>query len=113
MGNDAWCGDMPEGLTNVSRRAYYASIEFVDDWIGSILGALNATGQFDNTLCVHVCLFWLLMFASASCSRQTTRTCRVTTTTGASPILMKVHLVLRCIACMVMTYAVQDQRMCP
>jgi arylsulfatase A-like enzyme len=50
MGTDAWCGEMPEDLTSVSRRAYYASIEFVDEWIGSIIGALKATGKLDNTL---------------------------------------------------------------
>ncbi len=81
MGTDAWCGEMPEALTNVSRRAYYANIQFVDEWIGNIIQALNETGQLNNTL--YVLLFLSFLSSKASCLHLITVTCKATTTTGA------------------------------
>jgi len=46
---DAWCGHMPENETVVSRHAYYASLEFVDEQVGSILDTLEKTGLINNT----------------------------------------------------------------
>jgi arylsulfatase A-like enzyme len=47
---DAWCGEMPANETEVSRRAYYANIAFVDEWIGEVLGAVEANGLANNTV---------------------------------------------------------------
>eukprot|EP00754_Rhynchopus_humris_P023558 Rhum_TRINITY_DN14838_c0_g1::Rhum_TRINITY_DN14838_c0_g1_i2::g.122208::m.122208 len=43
---DAWCGDMPVNESTLARRAYYANIRFVDEWVGSILDVVDKT----NTL---------------------------------------------------------------
>ena len=44
---------MPENETVVSRHAYYASLEFVDEQVGSILDTLEKTGLINNTF-----IFW-------------------------------------------------------
>ena len=43
---DAWCGLMPTNETILAKRAYYGSIRFVDEWVGTILEEVN----YDNTL---------------------------------------------------------------
>ena len=43
-----WCGDIGESVRH-SRRAYYASVGFVDEWIGEILETLDKKGLRDNT----------------------------------------------------------------
>ena len=49
---DAWCGEMPVTDAEVSRRAYYAGISFVDEWIGAVVRALNETDALNNTMIV-------------------------------------------------------------
>lgn len=52
---DAWCGDMPDPNITIARRAYYANIRFVDEWIGHILNTLEAnTAVNDNTFIFFV-----------------------------------------------------------
>jgi arylsulfatase len=45
---DAWCGLMPEPNLTLARRAYYASISFVDEWVGEVVDALKAKGLYDE-----------------------------------------------------------------
>lgn len=45
-----WCGDIGAEEVKVSRQSYYASISFVDEWIGEILETLKITGRINNTL---------------------------------------------------------------
>lgn len=52
--NDAWCGEMPADTAEVGRRAYYANIAFVDEWVGAVLDALDAKGLGNDTLIVFV-----------------------------------------------------------
>eukprot|EP01064_Diplonema_japonicum_P031595 TRINITY_DN5708_c0_g1_i1.p1 TRINITY_DN5708_c0_g1~~TRINITY_DN5708_c0_g1_i1.p1 ORF type:complete len:520 (+),score=162.47 TRINITY_DN5708_c0_g1_i1:54-1562(+) len=47
---DAWCGLMPEPNLTVSRRGYYGSVRFVDEWVGKIYGALEANGFLEETV---------------------------------------------------------------
>lgn len=47
---DAWCGEMPANETVLARRAYYASIKFVDEWLGHLLDTLNQTGILSNAV---------------------------------------------------------------
>jgi arylsulfatase len=51
---DAWCGAMPSNDTDVSRRAYHANVQFVDEWIGTIMETLNDTGALANTFVIFV-----------------------------------------------------------
>lgn len=46
---DAWCGLMPTNETDLSRRAYYGSVNFVDEQVGLIYEALTNTSQLENT----------------------------------------------------------------
>ena len=46
---DAWCGEMPPGEVDLSRRAYYAGISFVDEWVGAVLRELEAGGLLNST----------------------------------------------------------------
>jgi len=46
---DAWCGLMPEKAATLSRRAYTASVNFVDEWIGHIYGALVERNLLERT----------------------------------------------------------------
>ena len=46
---DAWCGEMPSNATDYSRRAYYASVAFVDEQIDRIYNALDESGVLENT----------------------------------------------------------------
>ncbi len=50
-----WHGDLGVKQAKESRRAYYASVTFIDEQIGRILTALKNRGLYDNTL--------ILMFA--------------------------------------------------
>ena len=45
-----WCGDLGLKQVQLSRQAYYASISFVDEWIGEILQVLELKGLANNTL---------------------------------------------------------------
>ena len=47
--SDAWCGNMPEANMTMSRRAYAASVRFVDEQVGRIYDTLNSTGLLQNT----------------------------------------------------------------
>jgi arylsulfatase len=47
---DAWCGAQPAAAELLSRRAYHASIAFVDEQVGHIYGALQRTGLLRTTL---------------------------------------------------------------
>jgi len=47
-----WHGDLGVRQARESRRAYYASITFIDEQIGRVLKALRDSGQYDNTLIV-------------------------------------------------------------
>eukprot|EP00929_Paragymnodinium_shiwhaense_P012130 TRINITY_DN11881_c0_g1_i2.p1 TRINITY_DN11881_c0_g1~~TRINITY_DN11881_c0_g1_i2.p1 ORF type:complete len:575 (-),score=79.99 TRINITY_DN11881_c0_g1_i2:150-1874(-) len=46
---DAWCGQMPEAEMTLSRRAYIASVNFVDEWVSKIYDTLTQTGLLENT----------------------------------------------------------------
>ena len=46
----AWCGLRPENETILSRRAYLASVAFVDEQIVKIYDTLAETGLLENTL---------------------------------------------------------------
>jgi arylsulfatase A-like enzyme len=52
---DAWCGAMPADELDLGRRAYRASIKFVDEQIDALLGSLDAAGLRDNT--------WIIFFS--------------------------------------------------
>ena len=41
--DDAWCGDMPTDKLTVSRRAYRASVRFVDEWVGHIMTEVDSS----------------------------------------------------------------------
>ena len=47
------CADYPEELVRRARAGYYALISYVDEKIGRLLDALEASGQADNTLVIH------------------------------------------------------------
>ena len=47
-----WCGDVGQKQVQLSRQAYYASISFVDEWIGEVLQVLELRGLANNTLVV-------------------------------------------------------------
>ena len=47
---DAWCGDMPKDEAVLGRRAYLASIRFVDEQIKVIYDALKETNALERTL---------------------------------------------------------------
>jgi arylsulfatase len=51
---DAWCGRMPEPAFTLSRRAYRANIKFVDEQVGLIVNALEASGLASNTWIVFL-----------------------------------------------------------
>lgn len=44
-----WCGDLGTAQVQLSRQAYYASVAFVDEWIGYIMAALSERGMLENT----------------------------------------------------------------
>ena len=46
----SWHGDFGQDQVRKSRRAYYASVSFVDEQVGRILKALEDRGWLDNTL---------------------------------------------------------------
>ena len=48
--SDAGSFDITADNIRRSRRAYFANISYVDDKIGEVLSALEATGQVDNTI---------------------------------------------------------------
>jgi arylsulfatase len=45
-----WHGDLGVRQAQESRRAYYASVTFIDEQIGRIVAALRKRGLYDNTL---------------------------------------------------------------
>eukprot|EP01065_Artemidia_motanka_P015740 TRINITY_DN1946_c0_g1_i1.p1 TRINITY_DN1946_c0_g1~~TRINITY_DN1946_c0_g1_i1.p1 ORF type:complete len:709 (+),score=203.71 TRINITY_DN1946_c0_g1_i1:155-2128(+) len=47
---DAWCGLMPTVDSDVSRRAYYASVAFVDEQVVKIHSVLEKRGWLESTL---------------------------------------------------------------
>jgi len=49
---DAWCGQMPVNDTDFSRRAYLASVAFVDEQVASIHATLASTGLLENTFVI-------------------------------------------------------------
>lgn len=49
---DAWCGTMPEAEATLGRRAYLASVAFVDEQMGRIYTALEETGLLTTTLLI-------------------------------------------------------------
>jgi len=50
--SNLWHGDLGAGQAKKSRRAYYASITFIDEQIGRILAALKKHGVYENTLII-------------------------------------------------------------
>ena len=46
---DAWCGEVAEDEMAATRRAYLASVTFVDEKIGDVLAALSRLGLQNNT----------------------------------------------------------------
>eukprot|EP01062_Namystynia_karyoxenos_P022380 TRINITY_DN18574_c0_g1_i1.p1 TRINITY_DN18574_c0_g1~~TRINITY_DN18574_c0_g1_i1.p1 ORF type:complete len:561 (+),score=130.00 TRINITY_DN18574_c0_g1_i1:75-1685(+) len=48
--NDAWCGLMPAADADFTRRAYYASVAFVDEQVAKIYQALLDRNWLENTL---------------------------------------------------------------
>lgn len=46
---DAWCGEVDHDSLSMARRSYQASISFVDEEIGSILGLMGELGILGNT----------------------------------------------------------------
>lgn len=46
---DAWCGLMPTNESDLSRRAYYASVAFVDEQVGNIYAALANASLLEST----------------------------------------------------------------
>ena len=44
-----WCGDLGTAQVQLSRQAYYASVAFVDEWIGYIMAALSEREMLENT----------------------------------------------------------------
>ena len=47
---NAWCGLMPQNQSDVSRAAYLASVQFVDEQVGHIYDALEQAGHLENAL---------------------------------------------------------------
>eukprot|EP00050_Salpingoeca_kvevrii_P011924 m.18977 g.18977 ORF g.18977 m.18977 type:complete len:686 (+) comp3710_c0_seq2:3-2060(+) len=50
--DDAWCGLMPHNETVLTRQAYYASVTFVDEWIGHILRAIEKSKLGKNAFII-------------------------------------------------------------
>jgi arylsulfatase len=48
--DDAWHGDFGAEQVRESRQGYYGSIEFIDEQVGRILGALEKRGWLEETL---------------------------------------------------------------
>ena len=48
----AWCGKMPEPDQDLGRRAYFANVAFIDEWVGKIMGALTTTGLLEKTFII-------------------------------------------------------------
>lgn len=46
---DAWCGEMPDDDAILSRRAYAASVNFVDEWVGHIYDTLEERNLLERT----------------------------------------------------------------
>lgn len=49
---DAWCGQRPVNDTTLSRRAYLASVAFVDEQVDAIYSTLQETGLLENTFII-------------------------------------------------------------
>jgi arylsulfatase len=52
-GADAWCGTMPEPAATVARRSYLASLAFVDETVGALLGDVNRSDTWVIFLSDH------------------------------------------------------------
>ena len=48
----AWCGLMPAVGQELGRRAYYANVAFIDEYVGKILAALTSRKLLENTLII-------------------------------------------------------------
>ena len=48
----AWCGLMPPAEQQTGRRAYYANVAFIDEWVGKIVAALTARQLLERTLII-------------------------------------------------------------
>ena len=48
--DNAWCGVMPEPAATLGRRAYLASVGFVDEQMGRLYAALQTSGLLASTL---------------------------------------------------------------
>ena len=48
----AWCGLMPPPEQQLGRRAYYANVAFIDEWVGNIMAALDGTGALERTFII-------------------------------------------------------------
>lgn len=51
---DAWCGMMPADEATLSRRAYHANIAFMDQQLGMVWDALNASGVLANAFVAFI-----------------------------------------------------------
>ena len=51
---DAWCGEMPPDVVETSRRAYLASVKFVDEHVGALLDTLDALDLSKDTWVLFV-----------------------------------------------------------
>src|SRR4051812_48005283 len=51
---DNFIGEMPTADQVLARRAYYANILFIDEWIGSVLDALESSGLYKDTFILFV-----------------------------------------------------------
>lgn len=47
---DSWCGEMPAEEERLARRAYHASVRFVDEQISAVHEVLRTTGLLERTL---------------------------------------------------------------
>ena len=51
---DIWCGDLSLDVVRRSRQAYFANVAFVDEWIGSLMKALEKCFLLNDTLILFV-----------------------------------------------------------
>lgn len=50
--SETWCGELPGNETEYSRRAYVASVNFVDEWVGHIYDALVQRNLLERTFII-------------------------------------------------------------
>ncbi len=51
---DAAFGAFGDDYAKNTRKHYYASVTFIDEWVGKIVGALKAKGMYDNAIICFV-----------------------------------------------------------